>query len=231
MNPLAHIQLDNERTEKRPTKSEEKPKPEKHENEEAPPPLRRHKSTRELQSKSHATISDDHVKYISTLPRSESTRRVEDSKKPSRMPSRGRTQEPLIDCSNPPAFAKGSLLATEEEEPSTLIQIDDRVKFSKGSLLEQKVARQKSVRDPLTNGPSTAGNTTVMEAEVTRRHVSLRRKGTKSRHVPLPSTSPVNSTLLRLDDTPERFHSRELLGRHVKPLVNFDSNDSQRIRK
>jgi hypothetical protein len=222
MNPLAHIQLDNERTEKHPTKSEEKPKPEKPETEEAPP-LRRHKSTRELQSKSHATISDDHVKYISTLPRSESTRRVEDSKK--RMPSRGRTQEPLIDCTNPPAFAKGSLLATEDEEPSTLIQIDDRVKFAKGSLLE--VARQKSVRDPLTNGPSTAGNTTV-EGEVARRHVSLRRKGTKSRHA---NTSPVNSTLLRLDDTPERFHSRELLGRHVKPLVNFDSNDSQRIRK
>ncbi|KAI8884665.1 hypothetical protein K501DRAFT_332480 [Backusella circina FSU 941] len=265
-NPLAHIQLDNEhqRIDKRSNsvKSEEKPKqqqeqPKQDQNEEhASPPLRRHKSTRELQTKSNSNISDDHVKYISTLPRSESTRRVDETKKPTRTGTTSRSlgrsgttrrtndepEGPLVDCSNPSAFAKGSLLAAKEEqieqqhrqheESNTLIQIDDRVKFSKGSLLEQKVARQKSVRDPLTN-------TTIIEPEH-RRHVSLKRKPTKSRHhdAPLPNTTPItstspppSSTLLRLDDTPERFHSRELLGRHVKPLVNFDSNDSQRIRK
>jgi hypothetical protein len=138
-----------------------------------------------------------------------------------------------------------------------LIQIDDRFKFAKGSLLDKKenpvkITRSKSERDPLS---SNHGNNTPLDSNSEqpqhRRHVSLRRKPTSRsvRHpdVPLPNTTPVvaspssppplpttptsGNTLLQLNVTPETFHSRELKGRHVKPLVNFDSDESHRIRK
>lgn len=197
----------------------------------------------------------------------------------------------LITIDNPPAdvqpvadegptFAKGSLLAKEEqieqilyrqqqqqqyeESQQTLIQINDRIQFSKGSLLDQKenrniatapankMTRSKSVREV-----SSSNRENNEEASPSsRRHVSLRRKPTnkKPQHhdVPLPNTTPIttntttapllpppppysqqvppsnnskNTTLLQLNDTPERFHSRELHGRHVKPLLNFDSDE------
>lgn len=101
-----------------------------------------------------------------TLSRSESTRRVDEKKR-----SISRRTTPVVE--------------TEE----TLIQIDDRVKFAKGSLLDQtKITRSKSVSSA----------------------VSLKRKSTRK------------EVLLRLDDSPEKFHSRELHGKHVKPLLNFD---------
>ncbi|OAC98499.1 hypothetical protein MUCCIDRAFT_167576 [Mucor lusitanicus CBS 277.49] len=118
---------------------------------------------------------------------------------------------PLIDCLGPPTFAKGSLLAKEEqaeqiqyrqqqqqelmqrqqiqqqqqqqqhEESSTLIQIDDSIKFAKGSLLDQKenggnnvkMTRSKSVREV-----SSSNNNNSEESSSHRRHVSLRRKPT-----------------------------------------------------
>ncbi|CAO3697550.1 unnamed protein product [Rhizopus microsporus] len=210
------------------------------------------------------------TKAIPTMSRSESTRRLEDKEASSprglsRNPTTKKNKEgPLIDCSDPPTFAKGSLLAKEEEaeqsplrlqqqqqqqlqqqqqtqsqhqssqqaqaeENNTLIQIDDRVKFAKGSLLDQKeketnttptkMMRSKSVRELTSSEHATENNH--------RRHMSLRRKPTtKKLHdaVPLPS----NNTLLQLDDTPEKHHSRELHGRHVKPLLNFDSDERPR---
>ena len=173
------------------------------------------------------------------MSRSESSRRLEDKKKPralTRNPTIKKDEDsPLIDCFDPPKFIKGSLLAQEKEgqqqtneENNTLIQIDDKVKFAKGSLLAQKekdvpakIKRSKSVREL----PSAAEHS---EGGMSRRHMSLRRKPTVKKlndAVPLPSNS---NTLLQLDDTPESFHSRELHGRHVKPLLNFDERASRR---
>ncbi|KAG1221557.1 hypothetical protein G6F35_005909 [Rhizopus arrhizus] len=182
------------------------------------------------------------TKTLPTLTRSESNRKLDDKKK-----SRGLTRNsttiksstkeedgPLIDCSDPPPFVKGSLLAKEdeielhntkqqqvlasEEVNNTLIHIDDKVRFAKGSLLAKKdqapskMMRSKSVRELSASEPSENNH---------KRHVSLRRKPTsKKSHEPTN-----NSTLLQLDDTPEKFHSRELHGRHVKPLLNFDSDE------
>lgn len=267
-----------------------------------PTTIRRHKSTRELSTTNK--LSDEHTKHA--LPRSESTRRVDEPKRSLTRTRRNPTvstsamaesntlvtsptDAPLIDYTDPPTFAKGSLLAKEElsdqmlyrqqqqqlyeeQQQSRLIHIDDRIKFSKGSLLDKnslagatasaataasvtaaaatpatnnnKMTRSKSVREVSSN---------TNEESSSRRHVSLRRKPTNKKHhdVPLPNNTPINNsisstapppaysslpssttnTLLRLDDTPERFHSRELHGRHVKPLLNFDSNERPTTRK
>jgi hypothetical protein len=258
-------------------------------------PLRRHKSTRELNTNK---VPEEHTKHSTpSLPRSESTRRIDDSntKKPlgrsgttrglQRHPTTTNPPTTLITIDNPPTdttvpventegptFSKGSLLAKEEQieqilyrqqqyeesQQNTLIHIDDRIKFAKGSLLDQsnnssapqtnttKMTRSKSVREV-----SNRENSNSEEASTSRRHVSLRRRptaGKKHHDVPLPNTTPITSnnnlqsppppysqappvpssnnyTLLQLDDAPERFHSRELHGRHVKPLLNFDSNE------
>jgi hypothetical protein len=287
VNPLAHISLENtiEETHHQPT-------------------IRRHKSTKELSSNSK--LSDEHTKYPTPLPKSESTRRVEDTPKRSlgrSATTRGLTRNPtlsaanngdsnnssstptttdgpLIDNTELPTFSKGSLLAKEEqpeqilyrqqqqdslqrqqyEESSsnsnTLIQIDDRIKFAKGSLLDKKengnnpvkMTRSKSVREV---SSSSNNNPDESNSSAHRRHVSLRRKptaGKKHHDVPLPNNAAIASlpvspppatppssmlnsnsnnkdTLLKLDDAPEKFHSRELHGRHVKPLLNFDSNE------
>lgn len=299
VNPLAHISLENtnEETHQQPT-------------------IRRHKSTRELNS--NMKLSDEHTKHPSPLPRSESTRRVDDTAKRSLARSgttRGLTRNPtlsacnngdsntaptttdgpLIDNTEPPKFSKGSLLAKEElsdqilyrqqqqealqrqqqlqyEESSsnnnTLIQIDDRIKFAKGSLLDKKensnnsspvkMTRSKSVRE-VSSSSNNNNNPDEPNTSGHRRHVSLRRRATSGKKpqqqqhhdVPLPNNAAIASlnvspppatpssmmntmnngnnnnkdTLLKLDDAPEKFHSRELHGRHVKPLLNFDSNE------
>lgn len=191
-------------------------------------------------------------------------------------------QQPLVETKEQPTFSKGSLLAKEEvpeqilyrqqqqqqyeEEKmnsNTLIHIDDRIRFAKGSLLDKKenpggssssssaannMTRSKSVREV---SSSSSSNATAVEGGTSevRRHQSLKRKPISKKHhdVPLPNTTPINTqlpppppyspptsstannsnnqTLLRLGDTPERFHSRELHTRHVKPLLNFDSSD------
>ncbi|KAI8875563.1 hypothetical protein K501DRAFT_263623 [Backusella circina FSU 941] len=322
MNPLAPISSESDL--KHAKNDENKPllKNEQHNTDEEKIPaiqstLRRHKSTRELHTKTHnPAISDELVKQ--TLTRSD-TKKLGRSATTSRGLGRSATMGgrrrkntlgagdenmpdgPLIDCSEPPTFAKGSLLANEEEieqqmyrqqqqqqyqqqqqqhqqqayhhhqqqqqqhhssqqeeNSNTLIQIDDRFKFAKGSLLDKKenpvkITRSKSERDPLSsnhvNNMSLDSNS---EQPQHRRHVSLRRKptGRSLPHpdVPLPNTTPVvaspsspppplpttpnsGNTLLQLNLTPETFHSRELKGRHVKPLINFDAEESHRIRK
>ncbi|KAK4515060.1 uncharacterized protein ATC70_002670 [Mucor velutinosus] len=229
---------------------------------------RRHKFTRDLKS-------DDHTKHavttappsVPSLPRSESTRRIEQEGAKRALGRSGTTRGgaghtrnptttaknnadvenstttstttpadgPLIDCLGPPTFAKGSLLAKEEEaeqiqyrqqqqqlqqqqelmqrqqtqqqqqqqqqqqheESSTLIQIDDSIKFAKGSLLDQKengnvkMTRSKSVREVSSNHNSE-------ESSSHRRHVSLRRKptgGKRLQHhdVPLPNNAAIAS--------------------------------------
>ncbi|KAI9277544.1 hypothetical protein BY458DRAFT_538911 [Sporodiniella umbellata] len=93
----------------------------------------------------------------------------------------------------------------EENNTTPLIQINHKIQFVKGSLLaqgepEKKLLRSKSVR----------------ELSESKKQV-LRRKQTRKK---LPESA---ITLLQLEETPERFHSRELHGRHVKPLLNFDT--------
>ncbi|KAL7315986.1 hypothetical protein PS15m_005140 [Mucor circinelloides] len=318
-NPLAHISLESTLDDsQQPTTANNNT-------------VRRHKSTRDLKLDDHTKHAPTAPPTVPSLPRSESTRRIEqDGAKRSLGRSgttRGLTRNPtttaknnadvenntttattttttttttaapdgpLIDCLGPPTFAKGSLLAKEEqaeqiqyrqqqqqlqqqqqellqrqqqqqqhEESSTLIQIDDSIKFAKGSLLDQKengnvkMTRSKSVREVSSNNNSE-------ESSSHRRHVSLRRKptgGKRLQHhdVPLPNnaaiaslpTSPPqaippstassmlnsnhssnNHTLLQLNNTQERSHTRELHGRHVKPLLNFDSpNTSSSTRK
>ncbi|KAI9484097.1 MAG: hypothetical protein EXX96DRAFT_560893 [Benjaminiella poitrasii] len=196
----------------------------------------------------------------------------------------------LADPSDGQAFIKGSLLAREEEPDqilyrqqqqellrqqqqsyedssnnnnNTLIHIEERIKFAKGSLLDKKEnAAVKMSRSTSAREVSPSNNTIGGEH---RRHVSLRRKptgGKRLQHhdVPLPNNAAIaslpsspppsslshtiahlsspttatannNTTLLRLDDTPERFHTRELRERHVKPLLDFDSDKRPSIRK
>ncbi|KAI8990813.1 hypothetical protein BDF20DRAFT_908659 [Mycotypha africana] len=177
----------------------------------------------------------------------------------------------LIDCTEHSTFSKGSLLAKEEtheqilyrqqqqqqqqqelhEEASspsnTLIQIDDRVKFAKGSLLDKKMSRSKSVRDVANTSTTTHA---AEEGGQLRSHASIRRRPTAAskrpqqhhHDVPLPNNAAIaslpssnaahhhhyngntngsNGTLLKLDDTPEKNHSRQLHNRHVKPLLEF----------
>ncbi|CAO3653926.1 unnamed protein product [Mucor fragilis] len=300
VNPLAHISLESTLDDsQQPTTT-----------------VRRHKSTRDLKSDDHNKHATTAPPSVPSLPRSESTRRIEqDGAKRSLGRSgttRGLTRNPttttknnadvdnstttataaptdgpLIDCLGPPTFAKGSLLAKEEqaeqiqyrqqqqqqqqelmqrqqiqqqqqqqqqhEESSTLIQIDDSIKFAKGSLLDKKensnvkMTRSKSVREVSSNNNSE-------ESSSHRRHVSLRRKptgGKRLQHhdVPLPNnaaiaslpTSPPpamppstassmlnsnhnqNHNTLLQLNNQERSHTRELHARHGKPLLNFDS--------
>ncbi|KAL0088976.1 hypothetical protein J3Q64DRAFT_1732592 [Phycomyces blakesleeanus] len=217
---------------------------------------------------------------------------------------------PLIDYTEPSTFAKGSLLGKDGEEHTTgrlqddahaasvaaanntLIQINDKVKFSKGSLLERnesthaKIGRSKSTREhhapPSSSSVSSAAaaaSSSVATASASassaadtqptnelRQHMSLRRKLTsskdreRSRHhenlaPTMPSSSPSSSNvsataspvlgatvsggiapsatshgpLLQLDGTPEQIHTKKLLGRQMKPLLNFaDSDDKGR---
>ncbi|RCH84947.1 hypothetical protein CU098_004296 [Rhizopus stolonifer] len=237
-NPLAHISLENAVDEKS--------------------TVRRHKSTKET------TKPTEEPKHVSSLSRSESSRRGGDEKRPlgrnattrglSRNNSNENNDGPLIDCFDVPTFSKGSLLAKEEQQEQilyrqqesqeqeetntskTLIQVEDRVTFAKGSLLDQKepsrMTRSKSVREA----------SSATETGEHRRHASLRRKTTARRHhdVPLPNNAAIASipttglnspkptsktALLQLDDTPESFHTKELHGRHVKPLISFDANE------
>ncbi|OBZ90572.1 Amyloid beta A4 precursor protein-binding family B member 1-interacting protein [Choanephora cucurbitarum] len=146
-------------------------------------------------------------------------------------------------------------LQRQQEEASsnankTLIQVEDRVTFSKGSLLDKKenssptvtkMTRSKSVREVSSTPP-------ITEPSEHRRHVSLRRKPTSSRRhhdVPLPNNAAIASlpstpssassnqspkpsskaALLQLGDTPESFHTKELYGRHMKPLISFGSSE------
>ncbi|CAO3614847.1 unnamed protein product [Cunninghamella blakesleeana] len=161
---------------------------------------------------------------------------------------------------------------------NTLIHIDPKVQFSKGSLLEKAEAplpissspnnnninninnsnnnqvggggggltRSKSTRDyssssNLNNSHRSRGDDTVLS-----HHTSIRRKERpkpKDHHdVPLPNTTSImtstssnpvsttskshsnNTTLLQLDNTPERFHTQTLLQRQMKPLINFDKD-------
>ncbi|KAI8067825.1 hypothetical protein BC940DRAFT_51322 [Gongronella butleri] len=103
--------------------------------------------------------------------------------------------------------------------PQTLIQLEDRRPFAKGSLLD---AATSSSNDIL---PS-AASLTRSKSAVTRRKPST----THPQHdVPLPNTQPIMvsangpSTLLQLDNTRERHHTKTLLQRQMKPLLNFDS--------
>ncbi|KAG0182021.1 hypothetical protein DFQ29_006139 [Apophysomyces sp. BC1021] len=233
--------------------------------------LCRQKSTREpAKSSSHLNNGHEEPTKNYTLHRSESSRRVEDKQRLKRSNTRGLSRngtvrareneptEPLIDCNEPPPFAKGSLLAHEDDAPvavakshhhveeevhhsngNTLIQIDDKVKFAKGSLLERKestsgrqLSRSKSTRDPHSASKTTeAGGSGGAEP---RRHASLRRKPTNKERVvhhdvPLPiPPAASNGPLLQLDGTPEQIHTRALLERQMKPLLNFTNSQERR---
>ncbi|KAF7728218.1 RNA polymerase II elongation factor [Apophysomyces ossiformis] len=278
LNPLAPITAEGEATEERvwKTLTEHKSDHSGDEGQASLIALRRQKSTRELpkSSSAHNNGGEESTKSNHMLHRSESSRRVDD-KRLNRSNTRGLSRsgtmrgreneptEPLIDCSEPVPFAKGSLLAHEDDVPAvptkshhhveeethhsnanTLIQLDDKVKFAKGSLLERKestsgrqLSRSKSTREHhstsktleangnnANSGSSSSSSTTNPEP---RRHTSLRRKPTnkeRTRHhdVPLPNPpTPSNGPLLQLDGTPEQIHSRALLERQMKPLLNF----------
>ena len=188
--------------------------------------LRRHKSTKDLQKSN-------------TLSRHSSRR------------GRGNNDGPLIDGFERDPFAKGSLLAASENEsvdsghngsrqptpapedqPTTLIQLDDKVQFSKGSLLDKSHSVSPSGGEGrLSRSKSTRETQHHSEAAEPRRHTSVRRKPTASsrnrRHdVPLPSAGtpvPGNGPLIRPDENAGQQHTRELMERQIKPLVNFNS--------
>ncbi|GAA5802002.1 hypothetical protein HPULCUR_007462 [Helicostylum pulchrum] len=154
-------------------------------------------------------------------------------------------QSKLIHIDDRIKFAKGSLLDKNNSATASAAATSATPPTS-----NNKMTRSKSVRE-------VSSSNTNEESSSSRRHVSLRRKPTNKKHhdVPLPNNTPINNsisstpplpppaysslpsssttanTLLRLDDTPERFHSRELHGRHVKPLLNFDSNERPTTRK
>lgn len=128
---------------------------------------------------------------------------------------------------------------------STLIQLQDKTPFAKGSLLAKKTdieqqQQQQHVSSKLSRSKSTRDTATPHQDDQpapTRRHVSLRRKPTSSRDkarwqqadVPMPampggSAMPSNGPLLNLED-PEQIHSRQLMERQIKPLVNFATSD------
>lgn len=214
--------------------------------------VRRHKSTRELKSNGSGKLSRS-----GTL--------------------RG-TEAPLLDYSDDGPFAKGSLLNNDATTPSyhhpqqpyhpppvppmpampvedvqpanTLIQIDDKVKFAKGSLLDQSnhssmpmvptanAAAAAAVAASTTSKLSRSKSTHATAADG---RATLRRKNTtgRTRHeIPLaaqPAMPPVangnpmisstgipsNGPLLQLDGTREQVHTQELMSRQVKPLLNF----------
>ncbi|KAI7874158.1 hypothetical protein K492DRAFT_154171 [Lichtheimia hyalospora FSU 10163] len=122
---------------------------------------------------------------------------------------------------------------------STLIQLQDKTPFAKGSLLAKKngIEQQQHVSSKLSRSKSTRDTTTHYQDDQpapARRHVSLRRKPTSSRDkarwqqpdAPMPAmpTMPSNGPLLNLED-PEQIHSRQLMERQIKPLVNFATSD------
>ena len=235
--------------------------------------LRRHKSTKELRSKPSFSGSEEANKNNGGLSRHGSRRGA----------GRG-TDGPLINPFDRESFSKGSLLANSNEneqiettprhspipppppslpvaeelqqQPQTLIQIEDRVKFSKGSLLDKSVhgssgnmnsggsgtsatsglSRSKSTRESSShhhhsnevaagNGEGTGG---------TRRQMSVRRKPTTSRSnrrpevpvMPAAPSIPGNGPLLQQDEDPEQAHTRKLMERQIKPLVNFNTPSS-----
>ncbi|KAI7903528.1 uncharacterized protein BX663DRAFT_560507 [Cokeromyces recurvatus] len=210
--------------------------------------IRRHKSTRDLNSNYHKLVEEPQSK--NSLPRSDSTRRTGGSeRRPSAAaavaannnPTQGLSRNPtlknntdvsnnslsdapLIDCSGSPTFAKGSLLAREEqpdqilyrqqqqqqqqqdlrqqheETSNTLIHIEDRIKFSKGSLLDQKENGHNSTPVKMSRSVSTreVSSSNNINGGEHRRHVSLRRKPTTGKRlqhydVPLPNNAAIAS--------------------------------------
>lgn len=118
---------------------------------------------------------------------------------------------------------------------STLIQIDDKVKFAKGSLLEQREAagattsglsRSKSTRE---RGEDSVSNGEHYHQH--RRYHSVRRREARpTTRTDIPAVPAVpnavvgNKTLLQLEGTPEQIHTRQLRERQMKPLLNFDES-------
>ncbi|KAI7854425.1 hypothetical protein BDC45DRAFT_508338 [Circinella umbellata] len=232
--------------------------------------LRRYKSTKELRSTPSFSPNEEAIKNNGGLSRHGSRRGTGGG--------RG-TDGPLINPFDRESFAKGSLLANSSENESaettprhspipppslpvaeelqqqsqTLIQIEDRVKFSKGSLLDKSV--HGSNGNMSNSGPTTMGTSGLSRSKSsretsshhytnevaagngegnTRRQMSVRRKPTTSRsnrrpEVPaMPTTPSVPSTgpLLQQDEDPEQAHTRRLMERQIKPLVNFNSPSS-----
>lgn len=219
--------------------------------------LRRHKSMREI---SRQMTGGDHDGTTS-LSRHSSRR---DLSRSATMRGISGENKPLVDLSDDGPFAKGSLLAnsrseeipdvpTDKRQPThdeaaatTLIHIDDKFKFSKGSLLDQKtnsettkLSRSKSSGREYHHHHHHQQHHSS-SSETGGRHMSLRRKPTSSsrssatRHhdVPLPSAPiPSNGPLLQLDGTREQIHSKELLNRQIKPLLNFAESPEPRSRR
>ncbi|KAI9489697.1 hypothetical protein BDB00DRAFT_842080 [Zychaea mexicana] len=248
--------------------------------------LRRHKSTKEFSRSSPSSAGNEEIN------KSGSGNGL--SRHSSRRGRGGRdgADGPLINPYDRDPFSKGSLLAnsianseneplenstarqivalpsedlSSSSQPQTLIQIDDRVKFSKGSLLEKsthgatavsssgesKLSRSRSTRDSNhhhhhnTDGGAAAAATSVPSASAaigggeTRRQMSVRRKPTTSRSrrhdVPMPASSavpvPPNGPLLRPDEDPEQAHTRKLMERQIKPLINFNEPSTFDPRK
>ncbi|KAI8149456.1 hypothetical protein BJV82DRAFT_529743 [Fennellomyces sp. T-0311] len=212
--------------------------------------------------KENKANNDENVPTRSgTLRRHKSTKDLQKSNTLSRHSSRrGRNDGPLIDGFERDPFSKGSLLATsmanseiesvdsghsssrqspqvpdDTQASGTLIQLDDKVHFSKGSLLdkslnsnagvgESRLSRSKSTRETQHNHSADGGEP--------RRYASVRRKPTTSsrsrRHdVPMPNNAgvpvPGNGPLLRPEENAGQQHTRELMERQIKPLVNFNS--------
>lgn len=127
----------------------------------------------------------------------------------------------------------------DEQGSNTLIQIDDKVKFAKGSLLAQ---RETAAAAAAATSMGTVGlsrsKSTREKSEVTenggeyrqhRRYHSVRRRDprptAKGGDIPaVPAVPTGNKTLLQLEGTPEQIHTRQLRERQMKPLLNFDES-------
>ncbi|KAI9256519.1 hypothetical protein BDA99DRAFT_516620 [Phascolomyces articulosus] len=159
-----------------------------------------------------------------------------------------------------PPSPQPTSVSADDSQPQTLIQIDDKVKFSKGSLLDKSVhggvgnamhgggettrlSRSRSTREPHHNHSSSGGGSSASGGNEapssstgggeTRRQMSVRRKPTTSRagrrpEIPVMPSAPApgSGPLLQQEEDPEQAHTRRLMERQIKPLVNFNEPSS-----
>ncbi|ORZ13549.1 hypothetical protein BCR42DRAFT_418533 [Absidia repens] len=117
------------------------------------------------------------------------------------------------------------------------------------------MSRSKSTRETSSSSHHTQHRSRADDG-ILSHHTSIRRKDRGQQHrqqqqqhdVPLPNTHAImtsssgnpmsttsrnntDNTLLKLNNTPERFHTQTLLQRQMKPLLNFDQDQSSDHRR
>ncbi|CAO3596190.1 unnamed protein product [Absidia cylindrospora] len=149
--------------------------------------------------------------------------------------------------SAPPSTTNGNTSSQHHHHHHHHHQPMQNITSSGGNSNRNMMSRSKSTRETSSSSHNTQHRSRADDG-VLSHHTSIRRKDRGQQHrqqqqhdVPLPNTHAImtssssnpmsttsrnntDNTLLKLNNTPERFHTQTLLQRQMKPLLNFDQD-------